>query len=153
MSLIPNSIIPERIPKSFAMLHLKDDEIEDLRDVSLADAMIEIRRRIKAKSDPLRAEIDAHYDELISSLHTSGSQPSSGTQPKAASDEAPTPDAPCDSVTWILEEQADEQRNVRRRQNDDTHARPDARVDSQFDAPQFLGKTPVKDTAFKILGF
>ncbi len=81
MSLIPNSIIPERIPKSLAMLHLKDEEIEDLRDVSLADAIIEIRRRIKAESDPLRAEINAHYDQLISSLHKSGQQPTSGTQP------------------------------------------------------------------------
>ncbi len=51
--IIPNNIIPEHIPKSFAMLHLKDDEIEGLRDVSLADATIEICRRIKAKSDPL----------------------------------------------------------------------------------------------------
>ncbi len=90
------------------MLHLKDDEIEDLRDVSLADAIIEMRRRIKAKPDPLRAEINAHYDELISSLHTSGSQPPSSTQPKATSDEAQAPDAPCDSATWIPEEQAKE---------------------------------------------
>ena len=48
MSLTPNNIIPERIPKSIAMLHLNDDEIDDLRDVSLADAILEVRRRIKA---------------------------------------------------------------------------------------------------------
>ncbi len=97
------------------MPHLTLEEIEDLRDVSLADAIIEIRRKIKAKTDPLRAEIDAHYDELISSLHTSGQQPPTSTQPdKAACDEAPAPDAPCDSATWNPEEQAKEERSVRR---------------------------------------
>ncbi len=53
MSLIPNSIIPERMPKGLAMPHLKPEEIEDLRDVSLADVIIEMRRGIKAKTDPL----------------------------------------------------------------------------------------------------
>ncbi len=76
MSLTPNNIILERIPKSIAMLHLNDDEIDDLRDVSLADAILEVRRRIKAKSDPIRAEINAYYyDEQISSLNASSSQP------------------------------------------------------------------------------
>ena len=79
MSLTPNNIILERIPKSIAMLYLNDDEIDDLRDVSFADAILEMRRRIKAKSDPIRAEINDHYHELISSLNTSGSQPPSGT--------------------------------------------------------------------------
>ena len=81
MSLTHNSIIPKRIPKSIAMLHLNDDEIDDLRDISFAYAILEVRRRIKAKSDPIRAEIDAHFDEQISSLNASGSQPPSGTQP------------------------------------------------------------------------
>ncbi len=104
MSLIPNSNIPKRFPKGLAMRHLTLEQIEDLRDVSLAYAIIEIRRRIKAQTDPLRAEINAHYDELIlSSLHTSGQQPPIGTQPeKAASDDAPAPDAPCDSASWNL---------------------------------------------------
>ena len=109
MSLIPNSTIPKRFPQGLAMPHLTLEQIEDLRDVSLADAIIEMRRRIKAKTDPLRAEINAHYDELLSSLHTSGQQPPSGTQPeKTTSDEAPAPDTPCDSVTWNPEEQVEE---------------------------------------------
>ena len=53
MSLTTNNIIPKRIPKSIAMLHLNDDEIDDLRDVSFADAILEVRRRINRKSDPL----------------------------------------------------------------------------------------------------
>ena len=73
MSLTHNNIIPERIPKSIAMLHLNDDEIDDLRDVSLADAILEVRRRIKAKSDPIRADINAHFDEQISAINTFGS--------------------------------------------------------------------------------
>ena len=55
------------------MPHLTLEQIEDLRDVSLADAIIEIRRRIKAQSDPIREEINSHYDGLIAALqHTSG---------------------------------------------------------------------------------
>ena len=101
------------------MLHMNDDELYDLRDVYFADAILEVRRRIKAKSDPIRAEIDAHFDEQISSRNAYGSQPPSSTQPRAASNEAPAPDAPCDSVTWIPEEYAEEDRNVHRRLNDD----------------------------------
>ncbi len=97
---------------------------------------MELRRRIKATSDPRRDEINAHYDELIAALQhtTSGQPPSSGTQPdKTSSDEAPAPDAPCDSVTWNPDKQTEEERSVRRRLDDDTPVRPD-RLD-QFDEP------------------
>ena len=143
-----NSNIPKRFPTNLAMLHLTPEEIEQFRDVSLADMAIELRRRIAALNQPTRDGINAHYDELIDALHhtSSGQPPSSGTLPdKTASDEAPAPDAPCDSVAWNPEEQAEEERSVRRRLNDDTPVRPD-RVD-QFEKPQFLGKTPVKDIA------
>jgi hypothetical protein len=107
MSHIPNNNIPKRFPKNLAMLHLTPEQINDFRDVSFADIAMELRRRIKAQSDPIREEINSHYDGLIATLqHTSSGQPqSSGTQPeKATSDEAPAPDAPCDSVTWNQEE-------------------------------------------------
>ena len=106
---MPNSNIPKRFPTNLAMLHLTQEEIEQFRDVSLADMVIELRRRIKANSDPIRDSINAHYDGLIDALRrtSSGQPPSSGTLPeKEASNEAPVPDAPCDSVTWNPEEQA-----------------------------------------------
>ncbi len=93
------------------MLHLTPAQIEEFRDVSLADMVIELRRRIKVLSDPAREEINSHYDGLIAALqHTSsGQQPPSGTQPeKTTSDEAPAPDAPCDFVTWNPEQKKKE---------------------------------------------
>ena len=145
---MPNNNIPKRFPTNLAMLHLTQEEIQQFRDVLLTDMAIKLRRRIQANSNPIRDGINAHYDGLIEALQhtTSGQPPSSGTLPeKTSSDEAPAPDAPCDSVTWNPEEHAEEERNVRRRPNDDTPVRPD-RVD-QFEKPQFLGKTPVKDIA------
>ena len=130
------------------MLHLTPEEIEQFRDVSLTDMAIELRRRIAANSQPIRDGINAHYDGLIDALrHTSSGQPpSSGTLPdKPASDEAPAPDAPCNSATWNPEAPTGEERSIRRRLNDDTPVRPDMTV--QFEKPQFLGKTPVKDIA------
>ncbi len=120
------------------MLHLNDDEVDDLRDMSLADAIIEARRRIKANFDKIRADINAHFDEQIPAINTSasGSHPTFGAHPTATSDEAPAPDAPCDSATWISEEDKEEDRNVRRRLSDDT-PRLDAKalVNNQFDGP------------------
>ena len=143
-----NSNIPKRFPTNLAMLHLTPEEIEQFRDVSLADMAIELRRRIAALNQPTRDGINAHYDELIDALHhtSSGQPPSSGTLPdKQPSDEAPAPDAPCDSTTWNPEDQSGEERSIRRRLNDDTPVRPNTTV--QFEKPQFLGKTPVKDIA------
>ncbi len=51
MSLTPNIIILERIPKGIAMLHLNDDEIDDLRDVSFADAILKVR--LESKQNPI----------------------------------------------------------------------------------------------------
>ena len=97
-----NSNIPKRFPTNLAMLHLTPEEIEQFRDVSLADMVIELRRRITAMNQQTRDDINSHYDELIEALrHTpSGQPPSSGTLPeKPASDEAPAPEAPCNSAT------------------------------------------------------
>ena len=123
-----NSNIPKRFPTNLAMLHLTPEEIEQFRDVSLADMAIELRRRIATINQPTRDGINAHYDELIDALHhTSSGQPrSSGTLPdKQPSDEAPAPDAPCDSATWNPAKEAEEERSVRRRLDDDTPVRPD----------------------------
>ena len=49
---MPNSNIPKRFPTNLAMLHLTPEEIEQFRDVSLADMAIELRRRIAAINQP-----------------------------------------------------------------------------------------------------
>ena len=54
------------------MLHLTPEQIKEFKDVSLADIAMELRRRIKAQSDPIRDEINSQYDGLIAALqHTS----------------------------------------------------------------------------------
>ena len=68
---MPNSNIPKRFPTNLAMLHLTPEQIQEFRDVSLTDMAIELRRRIRALSDPAREEINNHYDGLIAALqHT-----------------------------------------------------------------------------------
>jgi hypothetical protein len=42
--MFPNSNIPQNMP-DISMRQLNDDEVEDLRDISLADAIKEARRR------------------------------------------------------------------------------------------------------------
>ena len=63
-----NSNIPKRFPNNVAMLHLTPEQIEEFKDVSFADLAMELRRRIKAQTDPQRNAINAHYDGLIEAL-------------------------------------------------------------------------------------
>ena len=48
-----------------SMAHLAEEELEDLRDVSLADAIRVARRRSKIKFDKLREATNAHFDERL----------------------------------------------------------------------------------------
>ena len=48
--MFPNSTIPATMP-DISMHYLTEEELDDLRDVSLADAIKEARRRIKVKFD------------------------------------------------------------------------------------------------------
>ena len=126
------------------MMSLTDSQVDDLRDVPLADAIKEARRRLKIKSDKLRAAANAHFDERLATIRTS--TPNVVAPSLAATADAQAPDAPCDSATWNPEENGDEEMNVRRRLNDDIPKLDvTTPVDELFDGPQFFGKTPVKD--------
>ena len=48
-----------------SMTQLSEEELEGLRDVSLADAIIEARRRLKIKFDRLREAANAQFDERL----------------------------------------------------------------------------------------
>ena len=51
-----------------AMPHLSEEELEDRRDVSLADAILESRRRLKIKFDRLREAANAQFDERLAAI-------------------------------------------------------------------------------------
>ncbi len=137
----PYNTITQILP-DISMLSMTIAEIDDLRDVPLADAIKESRRRLKIKFDKLRADTNAHFDERLAAIRT----PNVAAPSPAATADAPAPDAPCNSAKWQPEENGDEERNVRRRLNDDIPKLDVTKlVNEQFDGPQFFGKTPVKD--------
>ena len=101
------------------MRQLTEDEIKDLRDVSLADALKEARRRLKIKYDKLREDINAKFDKQLEAIIAAST---SITDTKSTSTEgnAPNPEARCESPTSKLESILVEERNVRRRLNNGT---------------------------------
>ena len=96
-----------------------NDELEDLRDVSLADAIKEARRRIKVKTDKLRDELNVKFGERLAAIMTQSAPAADAASPPSKKTIAPTPDDPCDSPTRKLESVLVEERIVRRRLNDD----------------------------------
>ena len=98
---------------------LAEDEIKDLRDVALSDALKETRRRLKIKYDKLREDINAKFDEQLAAIRAA-STPAADTTSPSTKNNAPVPEARCDSPTSKLESVLVEERSVRRRLNDGT---------------------------------
>ncbi len=73
----PNNNLPAHVLENIAKLDLNEEELRDLRDVSVAEAFREASRRIQAKADKNREVTNAHFDEQLASLTitTSGSHP------------------------------------------------------------------------------
>ncbi len=137
----PYNTIPKSLP-DIAMLSLSTEEVGDLRDVPLSTAIMDSRRRLMIKFDKLRTDTNAHFDERLAVTRT----PNVAAPSPAATTDATTPDAPCNSATWQREEDDEEERKVRRRlDNDITKLDVTKLVGNQFDGPQYFGKTPVKD--------
>ena len=145
--MFPNSTIPSTMP-DISMHYLTEEELDDLRDVSLADAIKEARRRIKVKFDEKREATNKMYDEQLAAIRSAPAPVTADATSPSEKSIAPPPEAPCDSPTRKLESVLVEERNLRRRLNNDT---PDTDIgnsaDKQFNGPQFFGKTPVKDIA------
>ena len=116
--MFPNRNIPSTMP-DISMRQLTEDEIKDLRDVSLANALKEARHRLKVKYDKLRDDIDAKFDELLAAIGVS-SAPAADTTPPSAKTTAPVPETLCDSPTSKLKSVLVEERSARRRLNDGT---------------------------------
>ena len=102
-----------------SMHQLTEDEIKDLRDVALADALNETCRRLKVKYDKLREDINAKFNEQLAAIRAASVPAADSTSPYAKNN-APAPEARCDSPTNILESVLVEERSVRRRLNDGT---------------------------------
>ena len=71
-----------------AMPQLTEEELEDLRDVSLADAILEARRGLKIKFDRLRETANAQFHERLATIQTQALG-------AATSSPAATADVPC----------------------------------------------------------
>ncbi len=54
-----------------SMRQLSEEEIKDLRDVCLADALKKARHRLKVKYDKLRDDTNAKFDEHLAAIRTS----------------------------------------------------------------------------------
>ena len=65
--MFPNSTIPKNMP-DISMHYLTEEELDDLRDVSLADAIKEARRRIKVKFDKKREATNKYYDDQLEAI-------------------------------------------------------------------------------------
>jgi hypothetical protein len=115
--MFPNSYIPQHM--NDIMHQLTEDEIEGLRDVSLAEALMEARRILKIKYDKLREETNAKIDKQLEAIRAAST---STTDTKSTSTEgnAPNREARCESPTSKLESVLVEERNVRRRLNNGT---------------------------------
>ncbi len=98
---------------------LTEDEIKDLRDVALTDGLKETRRRLKIKYDKLREDINAKCDEQLATIRAAPTLAADTTSPSTKNN-APVPEARCDSPTSKLESVLVEERSVRRRLNDGT---------------------------------
>ena len=116
--MFPNNSIPSAMP-DISMNYLTEEELDDLRGVSLANAIKEARRRIKVKSDKIRNAINKTYDDQLAAIRSAPTPTADATSPTDKSI-APPPDAPCDSPTSKLESVLVEERSVRRRLNDGT---------------------------------
>ncbi len=121
------------------MHQLNDDEVEDLRDVSLAGAIKEARRIQQVNQNQQRHATNAKVDEQLVAIRTTPAANAPSAYEKTI---APNPDAPCDSPTSKLELVLVEERSVRRRliNDDTTETNIDQLVDKQFTVPQFLAK-------------
>ncbi len=139
--MFPNSSIPLNMP-DISMRQLNDDEVEDMPDVSLADAIKEARRRQQVNQNQQRDATNAESDEQLATIRTTPDADAPSASEKTI---APNPDAPCDSPTSKLESVLVEERSVRRRLNDDaTETNIDQLVDKQVTVPQFFGKNACK---------
>ena len=67
--MFPNNNIPQNMP-DISMHQLNDDEVEDLRDVSLADAIKEARRRQQVNQNQQRDATNAEFDEQLAAIRT-----------------------------------------------------------------------------------
>ncbi len=84
------------------MHQLIEDEIKDLRDVAMADALKETRRRLKIKYDKLREDINAKIDDRLEAIRAASAS-TTDTKATSAKNNAPNPEARCDSPTSKLE--------------------------------------------------
>ena len=115
--MFPNSSIPQYMN---GMMHqLIEDEIEDLRDVSLAEALMEARRILKIKYDKLREETNAKIDKQLEAIRAASTS-TTDTKSTSAKGNAPNHEARYESPTSKLESVLVEERNVRRRLNNGT---------------------------------
>ena len=151
--------IPADFP-DISVLNYTKKQLDDMKHISLVDAITEARRRlrVKKKNDARRADMQQFTKEMpsrieamneapeppppstdISSVTVTGasSHPSATSSPTAtpSTDHSPSTDTP-----------QDEHKKVRRRVENDASISVD--LSNRFDqAPLFLGKTPVKDIA------
>jgi hypothetical protein len=91
--MYPYNRISKNMP-DISMVSLTDDKVDDLRDVSLADAIKEARCRLKIKFDKLRAATNSHFDERLATIRIS--TPNVVASSPAATVDALAPDPPCD---------------------------------------------------------
>ena len=67
--MFPNSNIPLNMP-DISMRQLNDDEVEDLRNVSVADAIKEACRRQQVNQNQQRDATNVEFDEQLATIRT-----------------------------------------------------------------------------------
>ena len=87
--MYPINDLPKDMP-DIPMKNLSDDQLEDLRHISLADVIKEARCRIK------EAQIQASAARIVARLT---SAKNTGASSPTTIVDAPTPEQPCDSDT------------------------------------------------------
>ena len=152
----PWSDIPSNFP-DISMMHLTDAQLDDLKHILPVDAIKEGRRRQRERSNARRAEMNEYAanmrDKEVAMNVTATSPPPSSdiasvpatgesSQPTTSASPAATPSTDINSPTDTPD---NEHRNVRRRLQDDAATTTDS-ADTIISAPQFLGKTPVKES-------
>ncbi len=143
--MIPINDIPKDFP-DISMAHLTNEKLEDLRDISLADAIKEGRRIVEIASNKARKAVA----NAAAAVGTTSAPGTGASSPPAAIVDPAVHDAPCHSQTWNgdLNDNNSKGMNVRRRLHDDDD--PAVEIDKltfPFDGPRFFGKAPVRDIA------